>query len=838
MGAAPIAASLLFAGAAAVAVLGNTYHVFIVGMLAVTTIVAVGLNVLVGLAGQISLGHAAFYAIGAYAASILAIRLQWNFFPAALAGAALAGVAGAALSVPALRVRGPYLAMVTIAFGMLVVEGAAEWKGLTGGWNGIMGIPRPTVGGYELDERGVALLSLACAALLMAGFARLASSRWGLVMRAARDAEVAAQALGANLVATRALAFAISAAVTGLAGGLFATLNAFISPESFPFFQSISFLLAVMIGGVASAGGPLLGAVVVVVLPELLSSLAEYRLLLFGAMLLLVLLVAPAGIAGALEAGLAAALGRRRKRPPRVRRDHPRVEAFLAQCRGSELRIEHLSIRFGGNRAVNDVSLVARAGAVTSLIGPNGSGKTTLLNLVSGFYTADGGSVRLEGSAELVGRSAAQIARTGIARTFQTSQVFMGMTVYENLAVAAIRGRLAGASPDRAMPLPTAEALLAWVGYRGSAQRLTGELPHVDRRLVEIARALASRPAVLLLDEPAAGLASEERARLDAVLRAIAAQGIAVVLVEHDMELVMKVSDRIFVLDAGRLIAQGTPEQVQADPEVRRAYLGDGEFAAPEARAPVPADAPDAIRVESLSAGYGAAPVIEGLSLRVRAGQVIALLGPNGAGKSTLMRSIAGLHRPVGGSIAIAGVEVAQRDACHIARAGLTLVPEGRRVFPELTVEDNIRIGAYRLGGLPEPRLAELYALFPLLQPLRERRAGSLSGGQQQMLAIARGLAADPPVILLDEPSLGLSPAIVRELYAVLAQLRGDGRTVVLVDQMTGPALALAEHAVVLNNGRVVYSGAPAGLRAQGVLEAMYLTAPLTESRELKQPVR
>ena len=265
---------------------GNNYHLLIIGTIAISAIVATGLNVLFGLAGQISFGHAGFFAIGAYTASILSAKTELPFVLAALAGAALAAAAGALLAVPALRVRGPYLAMVTIAFGFVVEQGAAEWKGVTGGWNGFMNIPRPGWIGGAMDDRALAIACAVLAAWLHYGFARFASTRWGLAMRATRDAEIAAQSLGANLVAVRTLAFAISAAITGFAGALFATLQGFISPESFPFFLSITFVLLVLVGGQGSASGPLLGALVVVLLPEMLSSLAEYRLMFFGGLLL------------------------------------------------------------------------------------------------------------------------------------------------------------------------------------------------------------------------------------------------------------------------------------------------------------------------------------------------------------------------------------------------------------------------------------------------------------------------------------------------------------------------------------------------------------------------
>ena len=801
---------------------GNNYHLLIIGSIAISAIVATGLNVLFGLAGQISFGHAGFFAIGAYTASILSARLGVPFILAALASAALAAAAGALLAVPALKVRGPYLAMVTIAFGFVVEQGSAEWKEVTGGWNGFMNIPRPEWIGGPLSDRGLAIACAVLAGVLLYGFARFASTRWGLAMRATRDAEIAAQSLGANLVAVRTLAFAISAAVTGFAGALFATLQGFISPESFPFFLSITFVLLVLVGGQGSSSGPLLGALVVVLLPEMLSSLAEYRLMFFGGLLLLVLWLAPTGIAGA-AAGIWARLTRRSGSVASVTGDDARVAAFLARESGLPLRVDGLSVSFGGNLAVDRASLVAEPGRVTSLIGPNGAGKTTLLNLVSGFYKPASGRVTI-GHVDISGTSSHRAARAGVARTFQTSQLFSGMSVRENLLVALYRGSLGG---GRRVPGTEANALtgalLAWVGYVGSAERPAGELPHVDRRLVEIARALATRPEVVLLDEPAAGLSAEDTDRLGAVLRRIAGLGLGVLIIEHDMQLVMGISDRIYVLDAGRMIAEGTPAQVQANPAVRRAYLGEGEFEVLAGRAPGAARATEALAVQGLTAGYGAAPVLEGVSLAVREGELVAVLGANGAGKSTLMRALVGLHRPIEGSVFFNGREIAHADAHSIARSGLTLVPEGRQVFPELSVEDNLRLGAYGKAPLTAARVDELFGLFPRLAALRARRAGLLSGGEQQMLALARGLAANPRVLILDEPSLGLAPAIVNELFGALARLRAEGRTILLVDQMARMALALADRAYVLSSGKIVFSGTAEELKNNPVLEKAYL---------------
>jgi ABC-type branched-subunit amino acid transport system ATPase component len=295
------------------------------------------------------------------------------------------------------------------------------------------------------------------------------------------------------------------------------------------------------------------------------------------------------------------------------------------------------------------------------------------------------------------------------------------------------------------------------------------------------------------------------------------------VLIEHDMSLVMGISDRIAVLDAGRCIAQGRPAVVRADPTVIAAYLGGAQFDVRPRVATVASSATERLAVRGLSAGYGAASVIHALDLAVRTGEIVAVLGANGAGKSTLMRALAGLLRPISGTVQLEGAAIEALPAHAVARRGLVLVPEGRQVFPELTVVDNVRLGAYTRRDVTDDEINAMVARFPSLERRRMSRAGLLSGGEQQMLAIARGLIARPKVLLLDEPSLGLAPALIGELYHVLAGLRDQGMTILLVDQMAALALAAADRGYVIESGRVVHSGAASELRHDPALERAYL---------------
>ncbi|WJR82042.1 branched-chain amino acid ABC transporter ATP-binding protein/permease [Bradyrhizobium sp. NP1] len=816
-----VAIAGLAAAAIAVALVSESYTHFILALVALTAVVGVGLNVLLGLSGQVSLGHVGFYAIGAYVSAILMTKGVSFWLALPLAGI-LAGLIGALLAMPALRVAGPYLAMITIAFAFIVQHGTIEWKSLTGGQNGLMSFAPPTLFGRPFAERENAILAVLLAAASLYMYRWLAASAWGRAMIAVRDSETAARSIGLNPVTIKTASFAISALLAGLAGAVYSPLMMFVAPDSFPFSQSILFLLAVIVGGAGSLFGPVVGAAITVLLPELLSQLAEYRLLFVGALLLTVLWLAPEGVIGLFARLLPKWPAKAEAEPPPAD-----LEKFLAGAVSSDdLTVTGIGIAFGGVKAATDVSFAAPPRRITSLIGPNGAGKSTVLNLVGGFYRPDTGSVR-RGSVELAGAPAWRVARNGIARTYQTTQLFGAMTVLDNILIALRRGRLgnpvvalAGRDDER-----LARALLAFVGYHGRTDVEARHLAHVDLRLVEIARALATRPAVLLLDEPAAGLMRSDKDDLGRLLKKIASSGVAVILVEHDMQLVMDISDHIVVLDAGVVIASGDPASVRNDPLVLKAYLGARDMQPRQRQAERHAPSGEIVlSCLKLTAGYGGVPVLQELSLEVRAGEMVALLGANGAGKSTTMLAMSGLLRPVNGSIILDDARIDALPAYLIAARGLALVPEGRQLFSELSVIDNILLGAHTRS---DPGLrSEAEAILKRFPRLRDRinsRAGLLSGGEQQMVAIARGLMAKPRILLLDEPSLGLAPAMIDELFAVLADLRDEGVTILLVDQMAALALKVADRGYVLETGRIVHGDSAEALAHDPALEAAYL---------------
>ncbi|MDO8477941.1 MAG: branched-chain amino acid ABC transporter ATP-binding protein/permease [Candidatus Rokubacteria bacterium] len=562
----------------------NTYYLYVAMSVGLLTIVTAGLNVLVGFTGQTSLGHAGLYAFGAYTAALCATRAGLGEWAAIAAAIAVTSVVGAAVAAAALRVSGPYLAMVTIAFGLIVEGVLIEWGSVTGGPGGIFNIPKPAL----RTHYWTVMLAAALALWLTANLRR---SAWGRAFLAVKSSEVAAESLGLSSYYVRIAAFTVSAAFTGAAGALFTFLNGYISPDSFTLQTSIVFLLALLFGGLGRIAGPVAGSLALTILPELLTRLLDYRLILYGALLLVSIYWLPEGVIGKVSKARRAGsrtpspsplpLAGRGSKTPSPRWGEGRGEG---QPHGPLLTASGVSLAFGGVTALAEVNVAVDGGSVHALIGPNGAGKTSLLNLLSGFYAADAGSIALAGRS-IVGLQPYAVARRGIARTFQTAQVFGGLSARENVAVGVagprlgtVLGALAGTPGARAREAAIqarAQALLEALGLGDVAEEPAEALAAGLRRKLEIARALATGPLLLMLDEPAAGLSPAEIAALDEQLTALREQGgPAVILVEHHMDLVMAVSDRITVLDYGRVIADGAPDAIRRDRAVIEAYLG------------------------------------------------------------------------------------------------------------------------------------------------------------------------------------------------------------------------------------------------------------------------
>jgi branched-chain amino acid transport system ATP-binding protein/branched-chain amino acid transport system permease protein len=568
------------------------YYTHMLSLAGIYVIVAQGLNLLVGYAGQPSLGHAGFYAIGAYTGALLVTKIGlsfWSAFPLSMAAAAMSGLI---IALPTLKLEGPYLAMVTIAFGIIVDSVAIEWSDVTGGTQGVLNIPRPAIASVRLGLEGQFVLIVATAAVVIFLLSNLMRSPWGRAFVAVRENPIAAQAVGLDTRAVKTLAFTISAALAGAGGHLFAFLQGFISPEAFEFDASIFFLTIVIFGGAGTIVGPLVGAPLMTFLPELLQRFVDFRLIIYGVLIVAFLYALPRGIIGTLFRRTTMlpeiATADMQRTVGTVRAD-PEVSP-PTRIGKSIISLHDVDMAFGGLRALNCINFAVESGTVHALIGPNGAGKTVLLNVLCGYYRPQKGQVKL-GARKITGLAPHQVARVGIARTFQTAQLFNEMTVLQNVLVgfqSQLGGRLLDSilltsrlRREEGKHRSAAHDLLDFVGYRGDPQALAKSLPFGHQRLVEIARALAIKPGLIAMDEPAAGLNPKEIEDLDLLITRIRAHGIAVLLVEHHMDLVMGISDRITVLDHGEKLAEGRPGAIQVDPRVIEAYLGAEDLADP-----------------------------------------------------------------------------------------------------------------------------------------------------------------------------------------------------------------------------------------------------------------
>ena len=541
------------------------YYLNIV-MQAVTYAIAVsGLVVVLGYCGQISLSQAGFLGIGAYVLALLTTRAGVPFLLAAPAAMLVCGAFGLLLGFASLRLGGHYLAMVTISFQVILTLVLSNWISLTGGPDGVSGIPRPAGLAGGRGYLGLCLVLLVCAMLFSW---RLKLSRLGRAMQAVRDNEIAAGTCGIDTFRTKVVAFGISAVLGGLGGALFAGAFSYISPDQFTFSESVVMLTMALLGGMQSPFGALLGTFALVILPEWLRFLKQAYLAVYGGAVILIMIFLPDGVWGW--------AARRLHRPAHAVQGRiaplPLLSARAGATDDAVLEIDGLAKHFGGLRALDGISFSVQRGSVHALIGPNGSGKTTFLNVISGLYRATAGTVRLAG-AEMGTLAPHQRTRRGMTRTYQNIRVFRGLSVLENVVIGAERP--GNDVRDAAGVVERALAALEFVGLRQDAALPVAALPYGHQRYVEIARALAGSPDILLLDEPAAGLNSTEKQELAQLLRRLKGHGLTILVIEHDMNLIEAVADRITVLNFGRRIADGLPREVLSHPDVIAAYLGE-----------------------------------------------------------------------------------------------------------------------------------------------------------------------------------------------------------------------------------------------------------------------
>jgi branched-chain amino acid transport system ATP-binding protein len=502
------------------------------------------------------------------------------------------------------------------------------------------------------------------------------------------------------------------------------------------------------------------------------------------------------------------------------------------------LELDGVSINFGGVRALDSFSLRVEAGEIRGLIGPNGSGKSTAFNVITGLYRPGGGEIRVDGRS-VVGLRTDEIASRGVARTFQTLRLFRAMSVLENVMLGTHLGARPPSPAATLLSLPAfrrfeAEArarslaALEALHIADYAQEIAGNLPYGVQKRVDLARSLVANPSLLLLDEPAAGLTEAESHQLMELIRALHAERkFGLLLVEHDMQFVTNLCPRITVIDFGKLLAEGTPQEVRENRDVVVAYLGTGELSAKAKTVPAAmagATAP-VLEVKDIGVRYGAVPALRDVSVSVAAGAISTIIGANGAGKTTLLATVSGIVPAHHGQVLYGGTEVTRLSCEERVAQGIVMCPEGRRLFPDMTVQENLLLGAYNIGEAATiaAGLERVYALFPRIAGRRKQLAGTLSGGEQQMVAIGRALMAAPKLLLLDEPSLGLAPNLVELIFETIAEIRKLGCSIMLVEQNASMALEVADFGYVLETGTVTLAGPATELKTRRDVIAAYL---------------
>ena len=496
------------------------------------------------------------------------------------------------------------------------------------------------------------------------------------------------------------------------------------------------------------------------------------------------------------------------------------------------LQVNGVTKHFGALTAVHDVSFILQEGEVLGIMGPNGAGKSTLLNLIMGVYPPSAGEIHLDGR-QISGLRTSTISSLGIGRTYQIPQPFRQMTVLENLLVGELYGTSAQsmrAAREDAM------ALLEKVGLTGQAGSAAGSLGLLNLKRLELARALSLRPRLLLLDEIAAGLVESEIRLVQRLIDELKASGLSMIIIEHILNVIVDHSDRIMVLNFGKSIALGTPREIVKDPQVIEVYLGEekDENDAGVRRAPGGAAATSRgqaagapgqlLAVANVNAGYGDFQALFDVSLHIDEGEIVTLIGLNGAGKTTLIRAIMRQLPLRSGTITFRGRSLVDVPPHDIVELGIAQCIEGRKIFPLMTVRENLDLGAYptRARAQREQSLAHVYDLFPVLAERADQLGGTLSGGEQQMLAIGRALMARPELIIFDEISLGLAPLIIDALYNAIVRINEEGTTILLVEQNVHRSLSIADRAYIIERGHITLAGTARELRENPEVQSAY----------------
>jgi branched-chain amino acid transport system permease protein len=837
-----------------------------------TTIAAaltLSIIVITGFVGQMSLMQLALAGVSAYLVSHLATDAGIGFPLAPIIAAVVATLIGLLLGVSALRVRGVQLAVVTLA-GAVALENAWFTSNSVGGGNGGAPVVQPHLFGLNLGNnagfRGLdgqlpspvlGIMILVVTILLGLLVANLRRSQIGQKMLAVRANERAAAAAGINVRNIKFIGFGLSSLIAGIAGAMFAYNFGSVSATTFSSLTELGFLTFAFVGGITMVTGSVFAglaateALIPYALQKWFGISGTWALLFGGLAVIFNLVLYPEGAAGAalrkkLKRERLAAAGEPTRRDIRrflssLLERMPHVPAIMSlssngttgrdpdrpaearhdvgRAAPKALEVRNLTVRFGGITAVDDVSLSIAPGEIVGLIGPNGAGKSTLIDALTGFARPASGTITL-GDGDITRMAPHQRVQAGLVRSWQSVDLFDDVTVRENMEVASERSLWRSLvdvvwSGRRRALAATASAAVSQFGLGADLEKLPVELSFSQRRMVTTARAVALNPSVLLLDEPAGGFSDVRRRELaDAIAPLARERGMGLLVVDHDMPFVMGLSDRVVVLNFGRKIADGTPDEVRSSPEVIHAYLhGDvqdvaadevetAELARARRSRRVAAESDVLLAARDMAVGYYEHPVVRGINLEVRSGEVIALLGANRAGKTTTLLGLAGAIQPLEGEVEWLGERVSKRVPLHKrATQGLGFMTDERAVFQQLTVAENMRVD-------PNCDADHVLRLFPELRQHMDRRAGLLSGGQQQMLGLGRALARHPKVLLIDEMSLGLAPIIVSRLMEVVRQAADEqGVGVVLIEQHVQEAMRIADRVCVIAGGRMTLSG-------------------------------